>query len=42
MKLWKVVNILELVIFVVGIFFLWFQKSMVAELSIQQIIKWFL
>ena len=26
MKLWKVVNILELVIFVVGILFLWFRK----------------
>lgn len=26
MKVWKVVNILELVIFVVGILFLWFRK----------------
>ena len=26
MKLWKVVNILELVIFVVGILLLWFRK----------------
>lgn len=26
MKLWKAVNILELVIFVVGILFLWFRK----------------
>ena len=26
MKLWKVVNILELVIFVVGILFFWFRK----------------
>ncbi len=42
MKLWKVVNILELVIFVVGILFCSLEKSMVAELSIQQIIKWFL